>query len=106
MQCLFAGQTPENLPDVQAQIYSGLFSVNNDFFYTQPITQETESYVIYRSALITSGVCRLRDRAIRGEITPEAFWDGYAQLKEKGLDRVISDGNARYQSLMSGGSGQ
>ena len=106
MQCLFAGQTPENLPDIQAQIYSGLFSVNNDFFYTQPITQETESYVKYRSALITSGVCRLRDQAIRGEITPEAFWDGYAQLKEKGLDRVISDGNARYQSLMSGGSGQ
>lgn len=106
MQCLFAGQTPENLPDIQAQIYSGLFTVNNDFFYTQPLTAETESYVKYRSSLITSGVCRLRDQAIRGEITPEAFWTAYAQLKEKGLNQVIADGNAHYQGLTSGGNGQ
>lgn len=98
-----AGEEREKLTDVQLETYNGLFTVNNDFFYTQPLTIETESYVKYRTSLITEGVCKLRDQAIRGEISPEEFWSGYALLKEKGLGLVISDGNAYYQKMMSGG---
>ena len=53
MQCLFAGETRENLTDIQRETYNGLFVVNNEFFYTQPLTMETESYVKYRTSLIT-----------------------------------------------------
>lgn len=105
MQCLFAGEDRENLTDIQAETYNGLFSVNQDFFYTQPLTLETRSYVKYRTTLITDGVCKLRDQAIRGEISQAEFWAGYQQLKEGGLDEVIADGNALYQNLMAGSAG-
>lgn len=104
MQCLFAGQTKEELTDIQKEVYDGLFTVNNPYFYTQPLTIETESYVEYRTSLITEGVCRLRDRAIRGEITQEEFWSSYAQLKARGLDRVIDDGRAYVQNLAAEGA--
>ena len=104
MQCLFAGKARDELTDAQKEVYNGLFTINNAFFYTQPLTIETQSYVQYRTSLITQGVCRLRDQAIRGEITQEDFWSGYAQLKEKGLDQVIADGKAYAQGLMSGGT--
>ena len=105
MQCLFAGETRENLTDIQRETYNGLFVVNNEFFYTQPLTMETESYVKYRTSLITEGVCRLRNQAIRGEISQEDFWSGYEELKEKGLKEVIADGDAYYQAVTAGGGG-
>lgn len=106
MQCLFAGETKENLTDIQTEIYNGLFVTNSDYFYTQPLTMETEDYVKYRTSLITEGVCKLRDQAIRGEISLNEFWSGYKELKENGLDKVISSGNTSYQNMMSGGIGE
>lgn len=103
MQCLFAGKGRENLSDVQAEVYNGLFVVNNDFFYSQPLTIETECYVKYRTSLITEGICKLRDQAIRGEISMDEFRAGYAKLKEKGLSEVIAETGAYYQNMMSGG---
>ena len=76
-----------------------------DFYYTQPPTMETESYVKYRAPLMTGGVCVLRDQAIRGEISLEEFLAGYEQLKAKGLNDVIAEGNACYQTMMTGGGG-
>lgn len=104
MQCLFSGKTEEDLTDIQTEAYKGLFVLNNDFFYTQPVTIETKNYVKYRTSLITEGICKLRDQAIRGEISLDEFWTGYEQLKEKGLDKVIEDGAANYQEMMSGGT--
>ena len=106
MQCLFAGETKENLTDVQSEIYNGLFVINNDFFYNQPLTIETESYVKYRTSLITEGVCKLRDQAIRGEISLDEFWSGYEQLKEEGIDKIIEDGDKYYKNMISGGVGE
>lgn len=103
MQCLFAGQTEDKLTDVQRQTYNGLFTVNNDYFYTQPMTVETPEYVKYRTALITEGVCRLRDQAIRGQISVKEFWQGYGQLKDKGLAQVIEQADAKYRELVMGG---
>lgn len=103
MQCLFAGKTMEGLTDVQQETYRGLFELNSTFFYTQPPTMETASYVKYRSSLITEGVCKLRDQAIRGEISLDEFWSGYEKLKEEGLSNVILDAGAYYQNMMAGG---
>ncbi|MGN1338997.1 MAG: hypothetical protein ACI4WS_01775 [Oscillospiraceae bacterium] len=106
MQCLFAGKTAEELTDIQSENYNGLFVINNDYFYTQPTTLETPCYVKYRTTLITDGICRLRDRAIKGEITTDEFWAGYKSYKEDGLSEVIECGNKLYQSLISGGDAQ
>lgn len=106
MQCLFSGKTRDHLTDIQAETYNGLFVVNNGFYYTQPQTIESAGYVQYRTSLITEGVCKLRDRAIRGEISQEEFWSGYKALKEKGLNQIIADGDMYYQSMMSGGVGE
>lgn len=103
MQCLFAGKTIEDLTDVQYETYNGLFVRNNAFFYSQPLTIETESYVKYRAPLITEGVCKLRDQAIRGEISLDEFWSGYETLKERGLADVIADADAYYRNMMAGG---
>ena len=105
MQCLFAGKTKDSLSDIQKEMYNGLFVINNDFFYSQPLTIETESYVKYRTSLITEGVCKLRDQAIRGEISLDEFWSGYEQLKEKGLGKVIADAGTYYKNMASGGNG-
>lgn len=105
MQCLFAGKGEQDLTDIQTETYRGLFNLNNDFFYVQPLTLETESYVQYRTSLITDGVCKLRDQAIRGEISQEAFWSGYETLKGKGLAQVIADGNDLYRTMTAGGGG-
>lgn len=104
MQCLFAGESKENLTDVQAETYNGLFVINNEYFYSQPVTIETKSYVTYRTTLITEGVCKLRDRAIRGEISLDEFWSAYELLKEQGLNEVMADGSVYYRDMVSGGS--
>ena len=106
MQCLFAGETKEKLTDIQRETYQGLFVINNEFFYSQPSTIETDSYVKYRASLITEGVCKLRDQAIRGEISMDEFWSGYELLKEKGLGKIITDAGDYYKNMMSGGTGK
>lgn len=91
MQCLFSGKTENELDEITAESFKGLFEVNDDYFYTQPVTFETNAYVKYRSNLITAGICPLRDQAIRGEITVEEFAQKYKELKEQGLNKVIKE---------------
>lgn len=91
MQCLFNGKTKEKLDEITLESYKGLFKVNDGFFYTQPVTFETDAYVKYRSNLITAGVCPLRNQMIRGEITLDEFHEKYEQLKEKGVAAVITE---------------
>ena len=104
MQCLFAGQEKDTLTDIQRENYNGLFVVNNDYYYTQPPTIETESYVKYRTSLITEGVCKLRDKAIRGEISLDEFRAGYEQLKEEGIGKIIEEADAYYRNMLIGGT--
>lgn len=94
MQCLFSGKTENELDEITAESFKGLFEVNDDYFYTQPVTFETNAYVKYRSNLITAGICPLRDQAIRGEITVEEFAQKYKELKEQGLNKVIKEAEA------------
>ena len=98
MQCLFSGKTEEELDEITAESYQGLFGVNDGFFYTQPMTFETDAYVRYRSNLITAGACVLRDQVIRGEISLDEFDEKYEQLKERGLSEVISEAEALEQN--------
>ncbi len=106
MQCLFAGEKLENLNDIQKQTYNGLFEVNNDYFYVQPVTIETPCYVKYRTSLITDGVCKLRDKAIRGEITVSEFFAEYNKLKSKGISEIIESGKTYYEKIASGSEKQ
>lgn len=94
MQCLFSGKTEKELDEITAESFKGLFEVNDDYFYTQSVTFETNAYVKYRSNLITAGICPLRDQAIRGEITVEEFAQKYKELKEQGLNKVIKEAEA------------
>lgn len=96
MQCLFNGETEKDLDDITAEAFKGLFEVNDGFFYTEPVTLETNAYVKYRSNLITAGVCKLRNQAIKGEITVNEFRTQYEELKEKGLNAVIEEAAEAY----------
>ncbi len=103
MQCLFAGKDESALNDIQKETYNGLFEVNNDYFYVQPPTAETSAYVKHRTVLITEGVCKLRDKAVKGEISIDEFFSEYELLKENGLSEVIGECAVRSNSSVSGG---
>ncbi|MGN0639226.1 MAG: hypothetical protein ACI4J0_12715 [Huintestinicola sp.] len=103
MQCLFAGKDESDLTDIRKETYKGLFDINNEYFYVQPVTIETPAYVKYRTTLITDGVCKYRDMAVRGEISAEEFRAAYESLKEEGLSEVAEECSAYYRSLSSGG---
>lgn len=91
MQCLFEGRSVDEMDALTEEFYKGISVVNNGYFYALPVTFETPAYTQYRNALITQGVCKLRDRAIKGEISVEEFFSGYEALKQRGLQNVIDD---------------
>lgn len=96
MQCLTNGLAYDELTEQVQSFYDGLFVINEPYFYSLPPTLDTEEYVEYHSELIKSGVCVLRDQCIAGQITVEEFFEGYAELKEEGLQEVIEAGQAAY----------
>jgi len=96
MQCLTNGLAYDELTEQVQSFYDGLFVINEPYFYSLPPTLDTEEYVEYHSELIKGGVCVLRDQCIAGQITVEEFFDGYAELKEEGLQEVIEAGQAAY----------
>ena len=91
MQCLFEGKSVEEMDDMTEEFYKGISVVNNGCFYALPKTYETPAYTQYCNALITQGVCTLRNQAIKGEISVEAFFEGYDALKQRGLQSVIDE---------------
>ena len=91
MQCLFEGKSVEEMDDMTEEFYKGISVVNNGLFYALPKTYETPAYIQYRNALITEGVCKLRDQTIKGELSVEEFFEAYASLKQQGLQSVIDE---------------
>ncbi|MGN0743280.1 MAG: hypothetical protein ACI4L8_11545 [Candidatus Fimadaptatus sp.] len=91
MQCLFEGRAMDEMDDMTEEFYRGISVVNNGYFYALPKTYETPAYTQYRNALITEGVCRLRDRAIKGEISVDEFFERLSGLKQQGLQSVIDE---------------
>lgn len=89
MQCLFEGKSVDEMDDMTREFYKGISVVNTGCFYALPKTYETPAYTQYRSVLITQGVCRLRNQAIRGELSVEAFLEAYGALKQQGLQSII-----------------
>ena len=89
MQCLFAGQSVEDLDEGAASFYQGLSVVNNGHFYAMPQTLETDAYVEYRAELLTGGVCVARDQVIAGQLSVDDFFAQYETLKAQGLQEVI-----------------
>ena len=91
MQCLFEGKNVEEMDDMTEEFYKGISVVNNGYFYALPKTYETPAYTQYRNALITEGVCKLRNQAIKGKITVEEFFEGFNTLKQQGLQSVLDE---------------
>lgn len=96
LQCLFGGKTIDQFNDIQKEVYRGIFELNDKYYYSMPQTIETEKYVKNRANLITRGVCELRDRTIRGELTCEDFWNRYAILRNRGLRDLCDDASKHY----------
>lgn len=90
-QCLFEGRSVHEMDDLTEEFYKGISVVNNGYFYAVPNTYETPAYTQYRNALITEGVCRLRNQTIKGGLSVEAFFEEYASLKQQGLQKVIDE---------------
>lgn len=92
IQCLFEGKKVSELDATSKEFYNGIEIVNKGYYYTQYPTLATDAYHEYRGSLIVDGVCKDRDAAIKGEITIDRFWQKYESYKEKGLDKVIIEG--------------
>lgn len=104
LQCMFGGEEKKDLNDAQLSFYRGVDSegVNKGFYYSQPLTLETEAYVRHRPKLILGpkGVCHYRNQCIKGKIGIEDFYRKYRSLKDKGLNDVISQGSEAYGKMM------
>jgi len=100
MQALFRGARLDELDDASASFYKGLAIINNGRFYAMPQTLGTDAYVEFRDALITNGVCTLRDQTIAGQMSVDDFFAKYEELKTQGLQRVIDEGAAAYASIL------
>ena len=66
-----------------------------------PPTLETSAYNEYRGELIigSSGVCALRDQCVAGQVSVDDFFAKYEELKSRGLEEVIEEGNEAYQKI-------
>ncbi len=106
MQCLFAGESLENLNAAYQSFWNGLNNegVNKGHYYAMPPTLETEAYTEYRGELIigSSGVCALRDQCVAGQLTIDEFFEKYEQLKSRGLEDVIEEGAEAYAQIVGG----
>lgn len=103
MQCLFAGETVENLNAAYQSFWNGLNNegVNAGHYYAMPPTLETEAYIEYRGELIigSTGICALRDQCVAGQMSVDDFFAKYEELKGRGLQDVIDEGNEAYQLI-------
>ena len=103
MQCLFAGETLENLNAAYQSFWNGLNDegVNKGHYYAMPPTLETSAYTEYRGELIigSTGICALRDQCVAGQMSVDDFFAKYEELKGRGLQEIIDEGNEAYQMI-------
>lgn len=103
MQCLFAGETLENLNAAYQSFWNGLNNegVNAGRYYSMPPTLTTSAYNEYRGELIigSAGICALRDQCVAGQISVDDFFTKYEELKDRGLQEVLDEGNEAYQLI-------
>ncbi len=101
IQCVFSGLTEADLTVPRKSFYDGLREdgVNAGKYYIMPSTQETDAYVEYVGELIRggAGICTYRDQCIAGQLTIDEFFAKYDELKARGLQDVIDEGNEAYQ---------
>ncbi len=106
MQCVFSGLTEADLTVPRQSFYNGLRSdgVNAGKYYIMPSTYTTDAYVEYSGELILggAGICTYRDQCIAGQLTVDEFFAKYEELKGRGLQEVIDEGNAAYQAIVGG----
>jgi len=88
-QCLFESRSESEMDELTEEFYKGIRVINTPYFYTMPKTYQTSSYVTYHTTLITEGVCKLRDRTIKGELSVDEFFDEYEKLKQQGLQEIL-----------------
>ena len=87
MQCLFAGETLENLNAAYKSFWNGLNSegVNKGHYYPMPPTLETEAYIEYRGELIIGSAGILCAISVAGQLSVDDFFAKYEELKGRGL---------------------
>ena len=104
LQCVFSGLTEADLTVPRKSFYDGLREdgVNAGKYYQMPATQETDAYNEYVGELIRggAGICTFRDQCIAGQISVEDFFARYEELKGRGLQDVIDEGNEAYQMIV------
>ena len=98
-QCLFAGQSEDQLDEASQSFYNGLAVVNEGHFYSMPQVLQTEAWTNYAAETLTTGAAVLRDQCIAGQITVDEFFTKYEALKPMGLQEIIDQGAAAYAML-------
>ena len=96
MQILTGGLSYDELDDTGKTFMDGL-TINEPYFYTEPPTLQTESYV--ECFDLREQQVSLRDRYITGEISKDEYNEGYEALKNQGLSRMIEDAKEAYRKM-------
>lgn len=83
MWCITAGAKERGKTEDIVRLFNWCFSQEGAYLYNYGI--EGVSYTMENGVpvLITEGVCKLRDKAVRGKITVDEFFAGYDQLKNE-----------------------
>lgn len=98
-EILYLGQSYDEMDKYSKTAADGLTTLNEEYFYTRPVTIKTEASVEY-SDLITEQKA-LRDNYIMGKINKDEYTKQYEALKAAGLNEVIAQANETYQNLLN-----
>lgn len=96
MQYLMGGKTEDEL-DAAGQSFIDGLTINDDYYYQAPKLYTTDAWVEH-SDLVEQQIA-LRDNYIMGKISKDEYNTQYQELKDAGLQDVIDQAQAAYESV-------
>ncbi len=97
-QILTKNLPAEELPIWDQQMIKGT-EMYWDYYFTMPPTLSTEAWATYNADIIAK-IEELRASCITGGISVEDFFKGYEALKPYGLQEILDEAQAAYDTIM------
>lgn len=96
---MLAGNSYEESTDETKLFYDAL-NMNEGYFFNQTPTMNTEAYMEYGTDIFTQLGSALAE-CVAGVISIDEFFSRYENLKTSGLNEILEEGNAAWQSMQN-----